>query len=143
MFDMTESNNLVTASGDNYAIIWGKTSDYSETAYSIFTRIFDASNWLDEIALSGSSVTSDFQIAGDGDGFLAAWLQNNGNGENTINVRRFTGTEWSSNEVVDDNGLGKYDLSLLGNSNGYQAIWNSAALDGDPWVRIPWAKSEF
>ncbi|MEJ2608899.1 MAG: hypothetical protein P8179_02165 [Candidatus Thiodiazotropha sp.] len=141
MFDMTENNNLIKASGEKYAVIWGNTNDYSETAYHINARVFDGINWSDSSLLSNNSKFTDFQLASDSEGFLVAWLQNDGNDQNKIFKSLFTGSEWSSSEVIDENSLGKYDLTLLGDAHGYQAIWNRAELGGDPWVGMPWAKS--
>ena len=141
MFDMSDNNNLIKVSGEKYAVIWGNTDDDAETAYRIFARVFDGMNWSESSLLSTISEITDFQLAGDSEGFLVAWLQNGGNGQNKILTNRFTGSEWGSPEIIDENSLSKYDLSLLGNTHGYQAIWNRAEPGDDPWVRIPWAKS--
>jgi hypothetical protein len=142
-FDMTDSSNLIKASDEKYAVIWGHSSDYFELANQIYARVFDGTNWSDSSLLSVNSEVDDFQLASDSEGFLVAWLQDNDSyaDQKKIFKSSFSGSEWSSGEVVDENSLSKYDLTLLGGVNGYQAIWTRAELGGDLWVRMPWAIS--
>ncbi len=142
-FDMTDSSNMIKASDEKYAVTWEYFNGNFEIANHLYARVFDGTNWSDSSSLSVNSEYTDIQLASDGEGFMVAWLQDNDpyTDQKKIFKSSFSGSEWSSGEVVDENSISKYDLTLLGGVNGYQAIWTRAELGGEPWVRMPWAIS--
>jgi hypothetical protein len=143
LFDMAGHSNQLVVSGDQYGVVWGSPYYLNETAAgSTYARIYDGSEWIDATPLNRNMAEiTHFQLAGDDEGFLAAWLQQSIDGQIKLITKRYNGSHWDYREIVDDNNLNKYDLSLLGSTNGYQAIWTSAEQGHDPWVRVPWVKS--
>ena len=144
ILDFNEASEMISVSGDRYAIIWGTgNNDLSgENTESIYARIFDGSDWSASTQLNRNRAEiRDYQLAGDGAGFLAAWLQLSGEGQFKLLTKRFDDSGWAVRDIVGESEYDKYDLSLRGDEEGYQAIWTGAEGDGDPWVRVPWSMS--
>lgn len=138
IFDMIDNNRLLKASGEKYALLWG--TPYSE----ILTSVYDGTQWSAITKLNDAQNSPpQFQLASDGAGFLAAWIQDSGNSTYELVMSGFKDNEWGSPEIVDRNEFSKYDLNLQGGADSYQAIWTRAEQGGDPQVRIPWAVSGF
>ncbi|PVV09557.1 MAG: hypothetical protein B6D77_09885 [gamma proteobacterium symbiont of Ctena orbiculata] len=135
-FVLPDDGDLLEASGEKYALLWA--TPYPEVSASVY----DGSQWSTTTRLNRVlNETSQFQLASDGMGFLAAWIQDNGSGTHEIVSSSYDNNSWGEPVVVDDNQLSKFDLDLIGDSTGFQAVWTGAEQGGDPWVRIPWAKS--
>lgn len=70
-------------------------------------------------------------VVSNGEGYAIAWHSSEISSQSAVFANIYDGNSWS----------GATNLSLLGDVNGYQAIWTQAEQDGDPKVRIPWAMS--
>jgi len=138
------SSNLIRAAGNNFAVLWGR---YNGTTYNhnLFASVFDGTDWSPTKAFdSGSGVGSDdYLIASDGDGYLTAWRQNNGNGIFDIVSSRWTAGVWELEKILDESSSSAFDLNLTGDNNGYYATWTQPEPGGDEAVRFPWAKVLF
>ncbi|MET0069666.1 MAG: hypothetical protein ABW096_06465 [Candidatus Thiodiazotropha sp.] len=137
MFDMFDNHDLLKASGDKYTLLWG-TPYFSSVMASMFNGTQWSTTQLNQVQFDE---TTRFQLASDGVGFLAAWTADNGSGTYELFTSSYDSNAWEAPLVVDENSFNKYDLDLLGDANGFQAIWTRAEQGGDPWVRIPWSKS--
>ncbi|MEJ2403311.1 MAG: hypothetical protein P8171_03340 [Candidatus Thiodiazotropha sp.] len=142
LFDMLDDSTLITAFGDEFSVIWGEYDMSNEVGNNslLYSCVSKDESWSSKVLLNEPTANQiQFQLASDGTGMLVAWLGDGGTGKIDLFTKKYDGSTWSDLGVIDENELSKYDLSLLGTPNGYQAIWNSADPEGDPWVRIPWA----
>ncbi len=78
-----------------------------------------------------------------GGGFLAAWLQDDGTGNFDVVSNRYDTDIWNGVSILDVDNQGAFDLSLVGDWEGYHSIWTQPEPDGDAAVRFPWAKVRF
>jgi hypothetical protein len=143
LLDFDEAEKIVSVSGDRYGIVWGTRYDnYMDFAGSVYARIFDRSGWSANRLLNRSwGEIDDYQLAGDGEGFLAAWRQLSVSGQFKLLTNQFDDDGWGVRNIVNESEYDKYDLNLIGGERGYQAIWTGAEPGGEPWVRIPWSTS--
>jgi hypothetical protein len=137
------SSSLIRAAGDNFAVLWGR---YNGTTYDLLASVYDGTDWLPAEAFDsggGVATSDDFLLASDGDGFLAAWRQNDGSGTYDIVNSRWAGGAWGLEEILDEGSRSAFDLNLTGDQDGYYAIWTQPEPGGDEAVRFPWAKVMF
>jgi hypothetical protein len=143
IFDPSEASKMLTVSGDRYGIIWGTPyTSPDDSAFSVYASVFDGSGWSANVMLNRNEAEiKDFQLAGNREGFLSAWLQLSSHGQFKLLTKQFDQNGWAEREIVAESEYDKYDLSLIDSEVGYQAIWTGVEEGGDDWVRVPWSSS--
>jgi hypothetical protein len=143
-FSMFGSADLLATAGDGYAVLWGVSDSSSSFAHDIYASIFDGKSWSTAEMLDvGSGNISSFQLASNGSGFLAAWLQDDGTGNFDVVSNRYDTDIWNGVNILDVDNQSAFDLNLVGDWEGYHSIWTQPEPDGDAAIRFPWAKVRF
>ncbi|MEN8132361.1 MAG: hypothetical protein ABFS45_19720, partial [Pseudomonadota bacterium] len=143
-FDPLGSNDKLAAMGDGYALLWGAYDGTTTELRDLYSSVHDGRDWLTPRILdSGQGRIVDFQLAGNGEGALAAWLQDNGSGSYDLLTNRYLDGAWTVEAVQNVNSRSAFDLDLTGDWDGYRLIWTQAEPDGDDSVRFPWARLKF
>ncbi len=141
--ELASFGDLLTTNGTGYAVVWQRENVDTD---EIYASVFDGSSWSAAVpVVTGVTDVINFQIASNGDGFLAAWEQDDGNGIYNIMSSRYTqGSGWERPRLMEENdNSSALDLKLSGSSEGYSMIWTQAEPSGDPGTLYPWAKIKF
>ncbi len=143
-FDPFGDNDKLTSSGVGYSLIWGAYDGATTDIRDIYASVYDGMTWSRPRSLdSRQGRIANFQVTGDGEEFLAAWLQENDQGNYDVIAKRTTEGIWGEEEVLDVGIQSAYDLNLLGDWDGHRLIWTQAATDDDASIRYPWARLRF
>ncbi len=135
--------DFISSYADSYAVTWSR--DDGTGVLNPFVSVFDGT-WSPATALETNAATIDYlQIASNGNGFLASWIQQDDSDIHHVMQNRYDPVNgWSGSTILDtDLNNRVFDLSLIASPDVYQAIWTQAEPSGDPIVRFPWARMGF
>lgn len=143
LFDSSSARSLTT-NGDHYAIVWTR-HDSVNSVDDAYVSIFDGTNsWSSaELLESSLKTVSNVQIASNGTGFLATWLQANESDIIDIVGNQYdTSSTWGGANILDSVTTNSaFELKLSGSLEGYLATWIQA--EPEATTRIPWARVRF
>jgi hypothetical protein len=143
-FDMLGHTKQLASAGNNYAVLWGAYDGTTSNIRDIYASVYDGIGWSSPHQLDDDSGTiAGFELADNGEDFLAAWLQDNGTGDYDVITNRNVDTVWHGPQILDVNKQSAFDLNLIGNWDGFRAIWTQPEPDGDRSIRFPWARLRF
>jgi hypothetical protein len=143
-FDSLGSNDKLAAIADGYALLWGAYEGTTTEIHDLYSSVYDGRSWsAPRILDSGQGRIVDFQLAGNGQDVVAAWLQDKGSGSYDLLTNRYLDGAWTVEAVQNINSRSAFDLDLTGDWDGYRLIWTQAEPDGDDSIRFPWARLEF
>ncbi len=135
--------NVLSSNGSSYVLVWRR---YDGTVFDAYASLFDGSSWSSASALeTGVESVNNLQIASNGDGYLAAWEQDDDDTATLFNIMssRYE-SSWSvASSLEADDSNSAFDLNLKGTADGYLGAWTQPEPTGDAAVRFPWSKILF
>ncbi len=129
------------AGSGSFAVAWLQPGG----AYlDVNANVFDGATWsgyqvLDNPAINGA--TDQVHIAAGADGFVAAWLQEDADGNGDIGAAVYAAGSWSDAATldglgVDENSWSGYAPALASNGSGYAVGWVSYDSSGEYAARV-------